>query len=318
MFTSTGSNWYAGGNSVTVTSDLSSGNGGFITIRPANTACGTGLTNGQSQAVLIPVSRPAPTLSINGNDVICLGGNTSYTVLGLTTGATVCWSISNSSIASISSPSCANSITVSYVNKGLATLTATVSDCTGSYPAVPKPITLGSPTPSITAVVSQFAPTTADYTATLITGATYNWYVSGYTNPLKQTGTSNQFEWYFPCNITRTVYCTSSTSCGAASSNSNSITTTGSCVKSLVYSVSPNPATNDVNISAPQSKTTITASVTFDAIRVFDLHGNLKKYNKYSKSNQATINILGLKSGSYFIEITNGKYKERHQIIIQK
>jgi hypothetical protein len=43
---STGTNWQAANNSVTVTSDLATGEGGVIKIRPVNAACGTGLATG--------------------------------------------------------------------------------------------------------------------------------------------------------------------------------------------------------------------------------------------------------------------------------
>jgi len=141
---SNGSNWIAGGNSVTITSDLSNGINGNVFIRPVN-SCGTGLTNGQAYIKSIPISRPAPTLSITGGlDVICTG-NSTYSISGLTNGATVSWAISNPSIATIPSPSTGNSVTVTQVGTGVVTLTATVTDCIQTYTPVTKQITLGVP-----------------------------------------------------------------------------------------------------------------------------------------------------------------------------
>ncbi len=145
-FTSTGSNWYAGGSSVTVTSDLSSGIGGYVTIRPRNTACGTGLTNGASQAVYIPINRPAPTFSITVAQAICSGAST-YTLNGVPAGATVSWSLSSTTNASIPNPSTGTSVNVTRIGtmNTDVTLYATVTDCIQTYPAVSKIIALGTP-----------------------------------------------------------------------------------------------------------------------------------------------------------------------------
>lgn len=140
-FTSTGSNWYAGGNSVTVTSDLSSGNGGVVTIRPANTACGTGLTNGASQAVNIPVTRPAPSFTFtNSAYQICSGLNGVYTINGMPAGSTVLWSVTNTdgtptTLAQISGSNTNPTVTVAAnaTTAGLIKITATVTHCTYIY-----------------------------------------------------------------------------------------------------------------------------------------------------------------------------------------
>lgn len=82
--TSDGSTWLPGNNSVTVTSDLSTG--GSVQIRAANTGCGSGLVAGQPK--VIPISRPAPNLYIGGSGYIC-SGNETYSIPNLPSGATV-------------------------------------------------------------------------------------------------------------------------------------------------------------------------------------------------------------------------------------
>jgi hypothetical protein len=57
---------------------------------------------------------------------------------------------------------------------------------------------------------------------------------------------------------------------------------------------------------------------TFNEIRVYNMQGNLKKYMRYDKTTQATLPVSDLGIGIYYIEITNGAYKERQQLIIQK
>jgi hypothetical protein len=124
--TSTGSNWIAGGNNVTVTSDLGTGDGLFVKIRPVNTACGTGLSPGPTK--LIAISRPAPTLEIPETQTDICSGSVNYTLTGLPAGATTVWSITNNnSVASISNAT-NNSVTVNKIsaNRGVEILTATI------------------------------------------------------------------------------------------------------------------------------------------------------------------------------------------------
>ncbi|MBK6937896.1 MAG: hypothetical protein IPH18_14185 [Chitinophagaceae bacterium] len=75
---STGSNWIQGTNSVTITSDLSTGNGARIFIRPKNT-CGTNLNNYQVPASIVVLRAAAAlTISASPNTVAC--GSTSPVV----------------------------------------------------------------------------------------------------------------------------------------------------------------------------------------------------------------------------------------------
>lgn len=142
--TSTDSNWIPRTNSVTVTSDPSNGVNGVILVRPRN-VCGNGLQNGQAPGQ-IPINRPAPTFSITGNQAVCSGAST-YTVNGVPAGATVSWSLSNTTYASIPIPSTGTTVDVTRIGSFNTTVTlcATVTDCIQSYPAVCKTIALGQP-----------------------------------------------------------------------------------------------------------------------------------------------------------------------------
>jgi hypothetical protein len=143
--TSNGSSWIAGDNSESITSNASSGNGGFIRIRPINTQCGSGLQPGQQAQ--IPISRPRPSLSISGNDVIC-SGTSNYSISGpIPPGSTVCWSIASpTGAATIPSPQyCGATLPVTFNSVGRATITATVTDCIESYTLSQKDIVLGLP-----------------------------------------------------------------------------------------------------------------------------------------------------------------------------
>ena len=79
------------------------------------------------------------------------------------------------------------------------------------------------------------------------------------------------------------------------------------------YIIAPNPATTTATI---MQKDNSNADIT--EIKVFDNIGNLKKKSKYAAGTKQTqINVSGLKTGIYFIEISSGQNKERQQLIIQ-
>lgn len=87
--TSMGSNWIQGSNSVTITTDQTTGNNMTVKIRPAND-CAPGLVNGQTP-VQIPISRPAPAFSLSPTSVeIECGTSKTQTFTVSMTGATTC------------------------------------------------------------------------------------------------------------------------------------------------------------------------------------------------------------------------------------
>ena len=166
------------------------------------------------------------------------------------------------------------------------------------------------PAPTVTAVRTSAAgePTTYEFTATQLSCVTYNWYVNG---GLQQSSAYNKFDWYFPCNATRTITC-SVTSAFGTSPLSAGVSRTGGCERTRI-ALSPNPATNTITVS------TANASMgAFDEIRIYDYQGNLKRQQKFSKARTATINISGLAFGTYFVEISHGAEKERQILFIRK
>lgn len=137
--TSNGSNWIAGGNSVTITSDLSTGDGGAIKIRPVNTTCAAGLVPGQQ--TIVTISRPSTSLSISGSSNLCSGSNT-YTVSGVPAGATVTWTANNPNAGTITPAG--NSCTVTKMGNGILTLTVTaIVDGTCTAGTTTKTIRIG-------------------------------------------------------------------------------------------------------------------------------------------------------------------------------
>lgn len=282
--TSNGSTWLSTNNSnnVTVTSDLSHGVGGFVQIRASNIACGNGL---QQSAVLrqIPIDRPAPNFYITGDKDICSGSKT-YTLLGLPAGATVNWTVPTQNQVSIPNPS--NGTTVIVTRIGTAStsviLSATVTDCVTTYPAVTKEIFLGQPgfgasyfngsTSGAVKFYDPNNPTTSinnvcsEYGAYYIDGSP--WATDAVTWPVPSSlpycptlswsqTTPKRVNFYFTGG-TAYLQGTASNTCGSASQifafqSSNCLPIgTDPCAKSLadykLFSISPNPASDKIKI----------------------------------------------------------------------
>lgn len=62
----------------------------------------------------------------------------------------------------------------------------------------------------------------------------------------------------------------------------------------------------------------LTTDNEIDEVKVYDMQGTLKIQRKFNKLKSTTINVSDLKRGTYVIEIINGEYKEKQQLIIQK
>ncbi|RYG15215.1 MAG: T9SS type A sorting domain-containing protein [Chitinophagaceae bacterium] len=337
--TSNGNAWLPGSNNEVLTSDLTNGIGGTISIRPTNIACGAGLLAGQ--VVNIPITRPAPSLNITGDPSICSGFKT-YVLNGVPTGATVNWALSNSVHASIPIPSNNNSVNVTRITSTNISviLSATVTDCITTYPAVSKTIILGRPTISAGSVPYKYwngNPTT-DYNNICNSQNTYtNMPVTGATSVLwtrtaaSPTNTSwsqvgNNLNFYFwAVGQTAVFNVNASNACGSTSQNfgfkSISCGGGGGCDQ---YRVSPNPAKGFVEITLlkipPPCERSSRAEIserTISEIRIYDNSGKLKLVRKEKGAKQSKVNLVDLIPGLYTLEIKGGDYSEKHQLIIQ-
>ena len=146
-------------------------------------------------------------------------------------------------------------------------------------------------------------------------GATsYNWYKNGV---LQTIGHGSFIQ--FPitrnlCNVYYDISVEAINSCGT-SLQTHAEAYVPPC--NNAFAVSPNPASASINVAPAAGNAQLSASTTIDEIRIYDLQGNLKKYQKFNKVTSATMNIQGLIKGSYFVEIISGTIKERHQLVIQ-
>jgi Secretion system C-terminal sorting domain len=321
---SNGSNWIAGGNSVTITSDLTNGVNGGVFIRPVNN-CGPGLFNGQSQVVQIPISRPVPVLNITTPDnfVICNGATKTFSLSGLPSGATVVWSLSNTSVASIVGSNTGTSVTVQG-NALLAqlNLNATVTHCSFVYNVTPKIIYIGTPAPT-NLNVSGHCNSGCGRAGWVILGCntvpgatSYSWYVD---DVFIGTSTVN-FKTMPPpygCGQTYEFYVTANGPCGSTPSTTISFDYTACAGFSAI--VSPNPANNEITVSITGETIQANTSQQSTTIDMIDLNTNqiVKSWKFNSALKQYKLNIQNLRAGLYILKISIGDKSDYKKIVKQ-
>ena len=162
--TSDGNTWLPGNNNVSVTSDFGTGDGGAISIRALNSACGTGLANNSNLGV-VHILRPKPTFTITPATVqiVCgtpktqtftvtqtgttscpvtyswsLGLSNGWTYLGLPAPTTSFVTTTNSiTLTSLALPNRINNIVCTLLVNGIATATVTsVASFVGFTPGI--------------------------------------------------------------------------------------------------------------------------------------------------------------------------------------
>ncbi len=256
-------------------------------------------------------------IDVLGDNNFCNTSN-NYTITNLPPNATVQWQATPTGVVNINSPT-SSQTTLTKTGNGIITLSAIITSACSGQITVPKDnIIVGSPPPNDIEVtlVDPYIGRIQVLIDPPVPGATsYNWYKNGvlqntYHGAFAQIPITRNV-----CDVWYDISCAAINACGTSTQTHKNVYVPP-CGNSFM--VSPNPATNSITISTSQTKTTSSKSNTFDEVRIFDLQGNLKKYQQYSQVNLASINISDLINGTYFIEITNGAYKERQQLIIQK
>ena len=280
-------------------------------------------------------------MSISGNSSLCSGSSTPYSVTGLPAGATVTWSVTPSSgIASLSCTNC-TSPTLTKIGTGGVTLTATVVYCT-IVQVLSLSIPVGIPDYTKLSIVSQ-GPNVCPNVPVMF-GARYN----GNCTNLNAAGITN-INWNVSPTPTQIVYNAGTAGCGPGNnsgvtikfpsqptqynvrisaqnacgtsdlSNAYVVQVMQSGCGGFLYTVSPNPATGQVTIQPVSSSIskTVSNTISVTGIKLFDQSGNLKKQWTFAAgSKQAQINVTGLTTGVYTIEIADGKNKERQKLVV--
>lgn len=343
--TSNGITWIEGGNSVTITSDLSTGDGADIRIRASNKTCGIGLAaNGPTSTVRI--SRSRPTISITGDDFIS-SGSKIYSLTGtLPAGATVCWSSSNPGIASVPASNCGSSVSVSYVASGTATITATVTDCIESY-SITKNLTVGSYVTGYWIVSSNYNQPTPNtlYTSNSAIWLPANQYfgVNAYiTTPgvLSPSWSMAAGSYPFSWGVSGTTLYFSGYAGSAAYQQRNGIfnltaqTTCGAFSGSFTWPVivqgwgsfqvttSPNPATDVITLTISEESPKVKELSKDEDVSIqlytFDQSHLVKQWKFKNDQKQFNLKIADVNKGQYVIVVIKGNYKESKQVLIER
>lgn len=273
------------------------------------------------QEYFIRVENLSPTLTgyytlqiggvITGASSLCTSG--SYSFQNAPSGASFIWSAIPSGKVSINSTT-GNPTTLTKTGNGNIMLTAQVTNFCGADFTAIKPISVGSPQPGpITFQLIDLTFGKIQATIEPVAGATsYNWYKNGVLHNTHH-GTFAQIPISkTQCDIEYDISVAAVNSCGASGqSHANAYVPCDD-----YFRVSPNPAAHTITVSGSESK--MESSVNKNIEEIYDLQGNLKKYQKFNKVLTANLSITGMVNGTYFIEIVSGAYKERHQLLIQR
>ncbi|MEO5562823.1 MAG: T9SS type A sorting domain-containing protein [Chitinophagaceae bacterium] len=87
------------------------------------------------------------------------------------------------------------------------------------------------------------------------------------------------------------------------------------------YTLSSNPvrSTSKLTISAEgQNRKAEGSHSTITEVIIYDQQGLFKKRQRFGKTPVANVDLSGLNTGIYIVEIIDGAYKERKQIVVQK
>jgi len=279
-------------------------------------------------------------LSINGDNIFCTTSN-NYTIPNLPAGATVLWQVSPQGIATPNTPNSPQT-TLTRNGDGTVTLTGTVTIC-GNPVTIAKQINVGAPTiaSGITDLnANLLGPVDYDliqqeeniiclgevYPTTVIANMDVRGASSAAWTKVRDlsgrvigspSGDYNLSVTFRLANESALFKLDATNTCGTTTRQY--VFTSVNCGQR--YSVFPNPASSTATITAKEStadKSNASEDVAITEINIYDQVGNMKKHQTYGKAKKATLNVSGLKSGLYFIEVINGKYKERKQLIIQR
>lgn len=293
---------------------------------------------------------PPPPPVISGPNAICPSG--IYNVTGLSSNATVTWTVSNPALASLTVNGNTATVTSLVSGSSSISLDATV---TGGCALVPvsgsKFISIGAPIPyninytntyNNTVNPIGFLPTITNAACTgygIITsinppaGSTATWQKISSSNNVswsQNQGALNFYLWGANQNVVFQIDV--SNSCGTYSRqakwvSSNCGTGGGACD---AFTISPNPSTGKIKVVINNfpppcfTQNSATADVDFKSLKiakvnVYNVAGTIINTTMANSANQASIDLGYTTSGTHFVEIicTNG-YKEKQMIFINQ
>lgn len=275
---------------------------------------------------------------ISGSNTIC-SGNSTYTV-NVPVGSIVTWSLSNSSVASLSNAT-GNQVTLNYLNNGQVTLTASINPC-GQTASISKSIWLGKPSApaSINGPSSVLHGALVRYTAGVSIGATsYEWWLPypyetvaifdhfGQNWQKTTNGSSDSSIQVFTgyAGNTGLVQVMGVNECGVggavwlnvqfSSDGGGAIARVPNPDDEKIFMIYPNPSNSVVHIELKDKKSELIVNSTITG-ELFDILG-LTRGTIQISSNKATLDVRNLPKGVYILKIDINGQIESHQIAVK-
>lgn len=264
---------------------------------------------------------------INGDNIFCSTSN-SYTLSNLPGGASVTWQTSPAGIAVPNSPNSV-STTLTKQSNGQIALQATVSTgCGGSPFTVSKNVEVGIPaSPQYILNTPDVCPQWRFNTNPAASSYTWSFYRQPYSNNLQTFPNSGAVRKLNlnQGNGTYSIGVTADNACG--SSNITFISLQVNCGGGH-FAMSPNPASNTVNISTgtmPQINSVSTPTISpagnefkIFKIRIIDKLGNVKRSADYSTGvTSVQLNINGLLPDIYIVNVFDGSAWYSDKLVVK-
>lgn len=257
---------------------------------------------------------------IQGPNLFC---NTSgnYYVPGLQRGASIAWSASPAGIVNINSPNSLQT-TLTRVNAGFVTLTATLNNACGTNPTVISKtnIAVGSPKPGPIDWTWNAPPGRVLLSVDAVPSATsYKWYVDGV---LKATTTNPWYQLPINGNVSCGNYyyfgVRAVNSCGN-SEESYTLAEMPPC--GFAYTVSPNPSSDNISIESNDDTGLKANGKKFEIqeIEIIDKMGISKQRQKFTKGmTRVNISVSSLPTDVYTLRIFDGQNWHSSKIVAQR
>ncbi|MBO9203897.1 MULTISPECIES: T9SS type A sorting domain-containing protein [Niastella] len=284
-----------------------------------------------------------PLQTIDGLIGMCTGVNSqNYSITNLPAGASICWTLSNTTYAYLSGATCSPTVTVNKQqgsNSGNVDLIATITPICGAPYTIVKRIAVDPYLPLGNTVAFSSSnnyngPILSSFSFLIPGGsgtATYNItdpYYSGFTwtpiavpsgaswwssgGSVSMTVQAPDVAWN---SNTCTIRLTAQGPCGTYVQDfSTTSVRTGSW-----FSLSPNPASSEVIVTSDQSTAKSSEQELIYGIKITDQYGTIRKSLQYKQGlRMVRIPVAELRAGVYMLSVFNGKEWRGKSLVMQK
>ncbi|MBS1576926.1 MAG: T9SS type A sorting domain-containing protein [Bacteroidetes bacterium] len=249
------------------------------------------------------------TPQISGPATFC--NSAIYTVSNLLPNTTVTWSATPSGIVNLTQNG--NQVTATKVTQGNFTLSASVNQFPngiGSLNLTTIPQTSSISYNMSGACSNGIQTWFLSATPNMTPNSNWNWTVDNLNSGINIQSPHSQST-YATVSKGGGVSVTYTDACGETSQR-NGVTIYSPCAR--MFAISPNPATESVNILPITVTGTATTSSSISQINIYDMQNILKIHTTYHNVKSTNINVSKLQTGVYVIEIIDGTYKERQEL----